>query len=500
MKLNRLFLVICITLFLFSCKDEIVLQGELIEVKLSPSFLSINPDTDVPMGVKGNNVKMVVDPNQVVYAIQVYENDSAYYYGLFDEVDSMKITLMTTKNYRFKIATYKVGTGGGLKQDIRTDGKYYYLPDEIMLGNKFIKGDVLKDIDLISSIKLATEEVKDYPEIDVFYCEKTIKADKNLSNIEFNLLRMGFGVKYNLTGLVNEDINVIMGNDTTILNSSTSSIRQVRLFNVPTGSLSTIYARANNYSDSILIKVQWVATNGTTYEKQEKLEFTRNYQKTINLQLNTSGLYFDFEDWVNNTITDVDGNVYSTVTIGTQTWMAENLKTTRYRNGDPISNITSDYQWGYLSSGAYCWYENNIANKDIYGALYNGYAVKDSRNIAPQGWHVPTKAEWETLINYLGGESVAGGKLKQKGTAYWDAPNAEATNSSEFNALPGGYCQRGTGIFLYKGANAFFWSSTEEFASGYDSGWLMMLWSQKTQSLVTYAEKTAGYSIRCIKD
>ena len=256
MKLNRLFLVICITLFLFSCKDEIVLQGELIEVKLSPSFLSINPDTDVPMGVKGNNVKMVVDPNQVVYAIQVYENDSAYYYGLFDEVDSMKITLMTTKNYRFKIATYKAGTGGGLKQDIRTDGKYYYLPDEIMLGNKFIKGDVLKDIDLISSIKLTTEEVKEYPEIDVFYCEKTIKADKNLSNIEFNLLRMGFGVKYNLTGLVNEDINVIMGNDTTILNSSTSSIRQVRLFNVPTGSLSTIYARANNYSDSILIKVQ----------------------------------------------------------------------------------------------------------------------------------------------------------------------------------------------------------------------------------------------------
>ncbi|MEA4935104.1 MAG: fibrobacter succinogenes major paralogous domain-containing protein [Paludibacter sp.] len=500
MKLNRLLIVLCITLFVFSCKDEIELQGELIEVKLSPSYVSINPDTDVPMGVKGNSMKMSVDANQVIYAIQVYENDSAYYYGLFDEVDSMKITLTTTKNYRFKIAAYQVGTGSGLKQNIRTDGKYFYLPDEIKLDNKFIKGNALKDINLISSIKLNTPEVKDYPEIDVFYCEKTVKAEKTSSDIGFNLLRMGFGVKYKLNGLVNEDINIIMGNDTTILNSSTGSKTQIRLFNVASGSMSTIFAKANSYADSILIKFQWVATNGTVYEKQEKLEFTRNYQKTINIQLNTSGLYLNFEEWVNNSVTDIDGNVYSTVTIGTQTWMAENLKTTHYRNGDPIPNVTGDSQWGNLYSGAYCWYDNNIANKDIYGALYNGYAVKDSRNIAPQGWHVPTKEEWITLINYLGGDSVAGGKLKQKGTAYWDSPNTGASNSSEFNALPGGYRQRGTGIFLYKGTNAYFRSSTEEFASGYDSAWLMMLWSQASKSSVTYAEKTTGFSVRCIKD
>lgn len=501
MKLNRLFLMLCFTAFLYSCQNEIIeLQGEPIEVKLTPSYVSINPDTDVPMGVKGNSVKMSVDQNQVVYAIQVYENDSAYYYGLFDEVDSMKITLTTTKSYRFKIATYKVGTGGGLKQDIRTDGKYFYLPDEIMLGNKFIKGNALKDIDLISSIKLATTEVKDYPEIDVFYCEKTVKADKTLSDIGFNLLRMGFGIKYNLSGLVDEDINIIIGNDTTVLNSSSASKTEIRLFNVPSGSLSTIYAKANSYADSILIKVQWVATNGTEYEKQEKLEFTRNYQKTINIQLNTSGLYLNFEEWVNNSVTDIDGNVYSTVTIGTQTWMAENLKTTRYRNGDQIPNVTSDYQWGNLYSGAYCWYDNNIANKDVYGALYNAYVVKDNRNIAPQGWHVPSKEELMTLINYLGGDSLAGGKMKVKGTAYWDSPNADATNTSGFNALPGGYRQRGTGIFMYKGTNAYFRTSTEEFGSGYDSAWHFMLFSQSAFASPTYAEKTFGFSIRCIKD
>lgn len=501
MKLNRLFLMLCFTAFLFSCQTEIIEpEGELIEVKLTPSYVSINPDTDVPMGVKGNNVKMSVDQNQVVYAIQVYENDSAYYYGLFDEVDSMKITLTTTKTYRFKIATYKVGTGEGLKQDVRSGEKYFYLPNEIMLGNKFIKGNVLKDIDMISSIKLAASEVKDYPEIDVFYCEKTVKADKTLSDIGFNLLRMGFGIKYNLSGLVNEDISIIIGNDTTVLNSSSATKTEIRLFNVSSGSLSTIYAKANSYADSILIKVQWVATNGTEYEKQEKLEFTRNYQKTINIQLNTSGLYLNFEEWANNSVTDIDGNVYSTVTIGTQTWMAENLKTTRYRNGDPIPNVISDSQWGYLYTGAYCWYDNNIVNKDVYGALYNGYAVKDSRNIAPQGWHVPSKEEWTTLINYLGGDSVAGGKMKVAGTAYWNSPNTDASNSSGFNAMPAGYRQRGTGIFMYKGAFTYFRTTTDETSSGYDSAWLVMLFGESGVSRTTYAEKTGGLSVRCIKD
>ncbi len=497
--LNRLFLILCIASILFSCKNENEPQGELISVKLNPVFVSINQDTDVPMGVKGSNVKMAVDPNQVVYAVQVYENDSAYYYGLFEKADSMKIAMTTGKTYRFKIATYKVGTGSGLKQDVQTNGIYFYLPNKTLLGNKFIKGNALKDINLISSIKLAGTTVKDYPEIDVFYCEKTVTVEKGLSNIDFSLLRMGFGVTYNVHAMTNGKLNIIMGNDTTVLNSSNTTKTSTRLFNVPTGSLSTIFTSANTYADSILVKVQWVGTNGTVLNTQEKFKFTRNYQKTININLNTSGLSLHFEGW-GSTVTDIDGNVYKTITIGTQTWMAENLKTTRYRNGDPITYITDNYQWKNAYAGAYCWYDNDLSNRAVYGALYNYFAVNDSRKIAPVGWHIPSKEEWTTLINYLGGESVAGGKMKETGTTYWLNPNTDASNSSGFNALPGGYRQRGTGIFLYKGSNCFFRTSNEEFESGYDSSWHIMLLNQNSTITHSFAEKTYGFSVRCIKD
>lgn len=500
MKLNYLVFSLCLTFVMLSCKNETEPQGELITVKLTPAFISLNQDTDVPMNVKGTNVKMAVDPNQVIYAIQVYENDSAYYYGLFDKVDSMKIALTTDKNYRFKITTYKVGTGNGLKQDLETGGLYFYLPNKILLGNKFIKGNALKDINLISSAKLTTSTVKNYPKIDIFYCEKTVTVVKGLSNIDFNLLRMGFGVTYNVDGLTNGKLNVIMGNDTTVLNSTTASNTSIRLFNPPTGNLSTIFTTANTYADSIIVKVQWFGTNGTILDTQAKFKFTRNYQKTINIQLNTSGTNLNFEGWSNTSVTDIDGNVYKTVTIGTQTWMAENLKTTHYRNGDPIPNVTDNNAWASAYTGAYCWYDNDLANKDIYGALYNGYTVKDARNIAPLGWHVPSKEEWTTLINYLGGESIAGGKMKEAGTTHWISPNVGGNNESGFNALPSGLRQKGTGIFLYKGNYEYYRTSTEELESGYDNSWHIMLFNQNANITVSYSAKVYGYSVRCIKD
>jgi uncharacterized protein (TIGR02145 family) len=116
------------------------------------------------------------------------------------------------------------------------------------------------------------------------------------------------------------------------------------------------------------------------------------------------------------TVTDIDGNVYQTVTLGGQVWMAENLKVTRYRNGDPIPCVNDASAWSGLSTGAYCHYNNDFNNAAIYGRLYNWYAVSDSRNIAPGGWHVPTDTEWQTLVDLLGGSSVAGGKMKTTGT------------------------------------------------------------------------------------
>jgi len=196
------------------------------------------------------------------------------------------------------------------------------------------------------------------------------------------------------------------------------------------------------------------------------------------------------------TVTDIDGNVYQTVTIGSQVWMAQNLKVTHYRNGDPISHVIDAGTWSGLTSGGYCRYNNNSAHIATYGHLYNWYAVDDSRNIAPAGWHVPTDEEWQTLVNYLAGSSVAGGKLKVTGTTHWASPNEGATNESGFSALPGGY-RWGNGDFEYMGYYAVFWSSTENNSYG--------AWGRGTDfysSQVTcYDFSTlSGFSVRCVRD
>ena len=138
------------------------------------------------------------------------------------------------------------------------------------------------------------------------------------------------------------------------------------------------------------------------------------------------------------TLTDIDGNIYKTIKIGNQWWMGENLKTTRYRNGDTIPYVTDNIQWSTLNSGARCIINNNLKSLDIYGYLYNWFVILDSRNVAPYGWHIPSNSEWETLILYLGGDSIAGGKLREIGTTHWQYQNIGASNTSGFTALPGG--------------------------------------------------------------
>jgi uncharacterized protein (TIGR02145 family) len=138
-------------------------------------------------------------------------------------------------------------------------------------------------------------------------------------------------------------------------------------------------------------------------------------------------------------MTDIDGNIYNTIVINGTVWMAENLKTTRYANGDSIPNVTGNTQWLALTSGAWSYYLNNNSYNNTYGKLYNWYAISDSRNICPNGWHVPRFSEFDSMINYLGGTSVAGGKLKSTGTTNWVTPNTGANNISGFSGLPGGY-------------------------------------------------------------
>ncbi len=177
--------------------------------------------------------------------------------------------------------------------------------------------------------------------------------------------------------------------------------------------------------------------------------------------------------------------------------MAENLKTTKYRNGETIANVTDGAAWAALSTGAYCCYNNDVANKAVYGGLYNWYAVADARNIAPSGWHVPTDSEWTTLTTYLGSESIAGGKLKETGTAHWYSPNVGATNASGFTALPGGGRLYNDGTFHGVGGNGYWWSSTEGDAI---FAWGRYFGYGSAHAYLDYDYKQYGFSVRCIQD
>jgi len=195
-------------------------------------------------------------------------------------------------------------------------------------------------------------------------------------------------------------------------------------------------------------------------------------------------------------VVDIDGNIYKTVTIGTQTWMAENLKVNHYRNGDEIPNLTSDSVWSNLTTGALCNYDNDAKKGETYGKLFNWYAVNDSRSIAPIGWHVASNVEWEKLTDYLGGESVAGGKLKAEGIVHWNSPNEGADNSSGFSSLPGGY-RNFNGAFGNVGNYGFWWSSVA--STGFHAWDRSMSCKNSNINLSNYA-KLSGYSVRCVKD
>jgi uncharacterized protein (TIGR02145 family) len=198
------------------------------------------------------------------------------------------------------------------------------------------------------------------------------------------------------------------------------------------------------------------------------------------------------------TVTDVDGNVYPTITIGKQEWMVANLKTTKYSDGSAIPNVTADSDWGGLASGAYAFYDNDAANKDVLGALYNWYAVRTGK-LCPTGWSVPSDDNWGALAAALGGKVLAGGRMKEAGTAHWQSPNTGATNDSGFTALPAGF-RDGPGSFVWKGTNAIWWSSSDDPLSLPPTS---RSWDVDTISTSTAGSPSPweeGYSIRCLRN
>ena len=182
------------------------------------------------------------------------------------------------------------------------------------------------------------------------------------------------------------------------------------------------------------------------------------------------------------------------VTIGTQTWSVNNLDVITYRNGDPIPQVTDVRQWATLTTGAWCYYNNDSANNVVYGKLYNWYAVNDSRGLVPLGWHIPSDEEWYTLIDYLGGVGIAGGKMKSV-SSLWISPNTGATNSSGFSGLPAGL--RGNNGNFFDIREYSNWWSTK---SNSNYGRTHYLWTYYTDAFEVFYGMSSGCSVRCVKD
>ena len=190
---------------------------------------------------------------------------------------------------------------------------------------------------------------------------------------------------------------------------------------------------------------------------------------------------------------------YESITIGTQVWMKKNLDVDHYRNGDPIPQVESPAEWAKLTTGAWCYYQNDPAIGKNYGKLYNWYAINDTRGLAPVGWHIPNSAELDMLILFLGGENKAGSKLKEAGTVHWNSPNKDATNESGFSALPGdGRDEEGrffTGGVINQSGN--WWTASE-----IDNNFATCIYIPSNNFLASRVDsrKRHGFSVRCVKD
>jgi uncharacterized protein (TIGR02145 family) len=213
-----------------------------------------------------------------------------------------------------------------------------------------------------------------------------------------------------------------------------------------------------------------------------------------------SGLYyFNAGVWskLSETRSYPNGTATPVQTICCQSWMTKNLDVATYRNGDPIPKVTDNAAWGALTTGAYCYYNNDSATyAATYGKLYNWHAVNDPRGLAPEGWHIPTDFDWTTLENCLGGATVAGGAMKETGTIHWTTPNTGATNISGWAGLPGGN-RNSSGTFNNVGNYGFCWSSSESFPP---TAWYRYLYYLNGNIIRISNNMQNGFSVRCLRD
>ena len=212
-----------------------------------------------------------------------------------------------------------------------------------------------------------------------------------------------------------------------------------------------------------------------------------------------------FSQTAGSGLTDVDGNIYNSVTIGTQEWMKENLNVSKYSDGTPIPQVADPTQWANLTTGAWCYYDNDPTNGTKYGKLYNWFAVAGihdadpntpNKKLAPTGYNVPSHTEWTTLTDYLDGRTIAGGKMKEMGTEHWNTPNTDATNSSGFTGLPGG-SRYHLGGFEHIDNFSLWWTSSDVDTA---FAWYWYLRYNNGSVDIGTTHREAGFSVRCLKD
>jgi uncharacterized protein (TIGR02145 family) len=220
--------------------------------------------------------------------------------------------------------------------------------------------------------------------------------------------------------------------------------------------------------------------------------------KIITSLLITSSFSFNAQLYTPGSgVTDIDGNTYQTIIINGQEWMAENLRTSKYANGEAIPNVPDSSQWLNLSSGAWVHFNDDSQNEFPFGKLYNWYTVADSRNLCPVGWQLPSDSEWTVLTDFLGGEIIAGGKMKIVGTEFWQSPNTDATNESGFSGIPAGR-RIYTGPYYGLGNYTLWWSTTSD--NDTSKAWTRDL-HYLFSSIGRYSnDKNIGLSVRCVKN
>jgi uncharacterized protein (TIGR02145 family) len=253
------------------------------------------------------------------------------------------------------------------------------------------------------------------------------------------------------------------------------------------GATSTSRNPSHTYSTAGVYTIRLTATNSAGSDEEIKNDYI-----TVNPE--STGIIFN-PNLTYGSVTDIDGNVYKTIQIGTQTWMAENLRAITLNDGTSISLVESAIVWDSLSTSAYCWYDNNRILGNTFGALYNWYVV-GTLKLCPLGWHVPSLSEWSLLLDYLGGAEIAFYKLRETTTTHWEW-DTNVTNESGFSAIPGGY-RIYYGEYRLIGNYAGWWTSTVGDLPPYEHATVMSL---RTVDPLRYGYHfTVGHSVRCLKD